>query len=157
MAKVIHLPGGEGYVNEGEKRVVDALAAGLPHDAVIYPNVQVVTRNFVDDVDAIVITPDIVMAIETKDLAGRVQVSEQRMFVDCDDRANPFLLINYKARRIWGKITDQPKLKGSTTRPLVVLARRPLQLEVDESMKHRIVSIEKAIEMISSPENLRAL
>jgi len=101
---------------------VDRMASDLPDDVVIYPNVQVVTRDRVDDVDAIVVTPDLVFAVETKDLAGSVAVQEQRMIVDGEDRGNPYLLTNHKSRRMGGKLGADPRLAQAMVRPLVVLA-----------------------------------
>lgn len=151
MARIVELPGGEGYVNEGERRVVEALAAGLPDSVVIYPNVQVVSQRWVDDVDAIVVTPDLVMAIEIKDLAGSVHVDEQYMLVDGDQRSNPFVVTNHKARRIKGKLDSDPSLRAARVHPLVVLARRPRMFTCVEEMKRRVVQVEQAIERLTPP------
>lgn len=151
MAQVVHLPGGEGYVNDGERRVVEALAAELPDSVTIYPNVQMVTREYVDDVDALVVTPDVIMAVEIKDLAGDVYIDEQNIVVDGEVRSQPYLLTNAKARRIKGKINSDPSIQHANVWALVVLARKPRTLRVVESMKHRVVSIETAIRRLTPP------
>lgn len=151
MAKIIELPGGEGYVNDGERKVVEALAAGLPDSVTIYPNVQVVSQKYVDDVDAIVVTPDAVMAIEIKDLAGSVHVDEQYMLVDGDQRRNPYVVTNYKAKRIKGKLEKVPALQAVNVWALVVLARKPKMFSCVDDMNHRIVSIEQAIQRLTPP------
>jgi serine/threonine protein kinase len=151
MARVVELTGGEGYVNDGERRVVEALAAGLPDSVVIYPNVQVVSQKWVDDVDAIVVTPDVVMAIEIKDLAGRVHVDDQYMLVDSDQRMNPFVVTNFKARRIKGKLDEHPALRSARVHPLVVLAREPKMFTCVDGMKHRVVLVREAIDRLTPP------
>lgn len=151
MARVIELSGGEGYVNDGERRVVEALAAGLPDSVVIYPNVQIVSQKWVDDVDAIVVTPDVVMAIEIKDLAGRVHVDDQYMLVDSDQRMNPFVVTNFKARRIKGKLDEHPALRSARVHPLVVLAREPRMFTCVDEMKHRVVLVQEAIDRLTPP------
>lgn len=151
MARVVELPGGEGYVNDGERTVVEALAAGLPDSVTIYPNVQVVSQQYVDDVDAIVVTPDAVMAIEIKDLAGSVHVDDRYMLVDGDERKNPYVVTNHKARRLKGKLERVPALKAVNVWALVVLARKPKMFSCVEDMNHRVVSIEQAIQRLTPP------
>ncbi|KLR59930.1 nuclease-like protein,protein kinase family protein [Actinobacteria bacterium IMCC26207] len=150
MAEIRHIPGGEGYANDGEERVVDALAAALPEGYVIFPNIQVVTRDRVDDLDAILVTPDLVYAIEIKDLAGSVSVQEQRMVVDGDNRTNPYVLTNYKARRISGKLSSDRQLAQARVWPLVILARKPRMLQIDPLMTHRVVEIARALEILGT-------
>jgi serine/threonine-protein kinase len=151
MARVVELPGGEGYVNDGERKVVEALAAGLPDSVTIYPNVQVVSQQYVDDLDAIVVTPDAVMAIEVKDLAGTVHVDDRYMLVDGDERKNPYVVTNHKARRLKGKLEKVPALKAVNVWALVVLARRPKMFSCVDDMNHRVVSIDQAIQRMTPP------
>ena len=74
-APVVLAPGNPGPVNEGERRVLEQLAANLPDSFELHPNLQVaVDRGALVECDIIVFGPDCIWVVEVKDLAGEVVV-----------------------------------------------------------------------------------
>lgn len=158
MAQVIHISGEENYVNDGERRVVEAFAERLPEDVVVFPNVEVVSRimgtprSTIDEIDAIVITPDVVVCVEIKDLVGNVTVTLDEMIVDGDHRPNPAVQTRAKARRVKSRMKSKdPALGQAWVDSLVVLARKPAHLSVDPGMKGMVVDIDRAVEVLTPP------
>ena len=86
MAEIIEIPGGEGPVNEGERRVIAALLAELPASYLVAPNVEILeTSGQRFEYDAIIVAPHAVYVIETKDGGGadpgrRSRVARQWLF-----------------------------------------------------------------------------
>lgn len=72
MAELVVVHGDEGPVNAGERRVIDHFRSSLSDDFVLFPNLQMVHRHRVDDIDLLVLTPWGLIAVEVKDLAGEV-------------------------------------------------------------------------------------
>ncbi len=155
MAKLLHPPGGPGYVNDGERVVAEALAAGLPENAFVVPNVEILQRTRVDEIDALVITDDVVVLVETKDLAGNVYFGENSMVVDGDERSEPYRLTDRKAKRVKSKIAARcPDLRHIRVESLVVLARRPRMLEIEPALRTRIVLVDDAVATILDPDGI---
>ena len=149
MAKHIEIAGGLPPDNAGEARVLKALIEGLPDNYRIFSNVQVAgERGRIDDCDLIVIAPRAVVIVEVKDLKGIVVVGERSFSVDGEERSNPIVVTEFKAKRLRSRLHRTHTIKDVFVAALVVLAREPKQLNVYAGYKDTILSIETLIERL---------
>lgn len=156
MAQKIYVPGAEPPVNDGERRVIEALENGLPPSFVIYPGVQVIHQGATDDIDILVLTDHNLVVVEVKDIVGHLVIDNGACFVNRNPRPQPFLATSGKARRLKSRLVDaDPGLSTVWVAPLVVLARTPASLTITpDSLKSSIVGIEQAIAILTDPERL---
>ena len=156
MAKIYEFPNAEPAVNDGEQAVIDALLAGLPDDVLLIPNITVIDPKQSYECDVIVVTRDGVFIVETKDIAGSVAFREQEMVVSGQSRKNPYEQTRKKAQFLSTRLAKKlPLLRdGVWVEPLVVLARKPAMLEIEENLKNKVVDIQKAILLLSSPSSI---
>jgi len=93
MAELLEIPGGEGPVNEGERRVIATLLAGLPSSYLVAPNVEILEpggQRF--EYDAIVVAPHAVYVVETKDWWGHIRGDDREWLVNGYSRKAPLLV-----------------------------------------------------------------
>ena len=158
MAKVVWLADHPKPVNSGEQRVLNHLKDSLPDSVTLIPNLTIpyLRPEQPEEYDIIAVTPDAVFAIEVKDLAQPVEITEQQMFVNGNPRANPFLRTRIKAQKLRSKLsTKLPWFQNSGwVEHLVVLARRPASLTICDAMKSRIVLLEDATALIGPGTSL---
>ena len=153
MARIIWLTGNPVPVNAGEERVLAHLAKTLPDSVALIPNLTIPYPHpeRPDEYDIIAITPDAVFAVEVKDLAANIEITEQHMFVNGSPRRNPYLSTRIKAQklksRLGGKLTWFNE--GGWVEHVVVLARQPASLSVCDAMKTRVVLMDEATTLIS--------
>lgn len=149
-------PHGGSWVNEGERRVVRALVDGLPDDYRVVPSLEVRhgdDQN--DEIDAIVVGPQVVVLIETKDYSGDVIFREQGHTVNGAKFASPVDGIGRKARRLKGKLSDAASLLRQVwVSSLVVLAREPRNLHVDRILERWVCDVNGAIARLTDPGRL---
>jgi len=149
MAKHIEIAGGLPPDNAGEARVLKALIEGLPENYRIFSNVQVAAeRGRIDDCDLIVIAPRAVVIVEVKDLRGIVIVGERSFSVDGEERSNPIVVTEFKAKRLSSRLHKTHTINDVYVAALVVLAQKPKQLNVYSGYKDTILSIENLIERL---------
>lgn len=152
MAKHVEIAGGLEPVNDGERRVLEAFIEGLPSEYRVFSNVQVAgARGRVDDCDLIVITPKAVVIVEVKDLAGTVIVNEHSYYVDGEERSNPVITTEFKAKRIKSRLARSAPLRDVRVEAIVVLARTPKHLTVDPHFKERVLLTDAAVARLSNP------
>ena len=153
MAKVVWIADHPKPVNSGEQRALDYLKDSLPDSVTLIPNLTIpyMRPEQPEEYDIIAVTPDAVFAIEVKDLAPPVEITEQQMFVNGNPRANPFLRTRIKAQKLKSKLSKKlPWFENNGwVEHLVVLARRPASLTICDVMKSRIVLLEDATALIS--------
>ena len=156
MAKIYEFPNAEPAVNDGEQKVIDALLAGLPDEVLLIPNITVIDPKQAYECDVIVVTRDGVFVIETKDIAGSVAFREQEMVVSGQSRKNPYEQTRKKAQFLRARLDRKlPMFRdGIWVEPLVVLARKPAMLEIEENLKNKVVDIQRAILLLSSPSSI---
>lgn len=156
MAEVIYVQGAVPPVNQGEARVIDEFERRLPDSFRIFPGVQIVHRGATDDVDVLVLTDHCLVIVEVKDIRGNLYVDNGDCYVNDSPRPQPFLVTSSKARRLKSRLVDSvPLLESLWVAPLVVLADTPAGLKLKpESLKKSIVSIDRAIEILTDPEAL---
>jgi hypothetical protein len=147
VAKIYEFPNAEPAVNDGEQKVIDALLAGLPDEVLLIPNITVIDPKQAYECDVIVVTRDGVFVLETKDIAGSVAFREQEMVVSGQSRKNPYEQTRKKAQFLRTRLDKKlPMFRdGIWGEPLVVLARNPAMLEIEENLKNKVVDIQKAI------------
>mgnify|MGYP002629763491 FL=1 len=151
-AQVVLAPGNPGPVNEGERRVLEQLAASLPDSFELHPNLQVaVDRGALVECDIIVFGPDCIWVVEVKDLAGEVIVDEHSFVVNGEPRSHPVHSTRLKAQKIKSRLAVNPELSAVWIQPLVVLARTPMALRIAPTMTASVVSADRAVETISDP------
>jgi hypothetical protein len=157
MATIIKLPGNAGPVNAGEARVIDKLVAGLPESYALISNITIpFKRDNPEEYDIIIVGPDGVFVLEVKTLAGNVDIQEQVMLVDGEQRANPWNSSRIKAQKLAGKIAkslgNEPKV---WVEHLVVLSRAPRTLKVAKAFANRIiVGTNPLLPLLKSPSPL---
>lgn len=151
-AAVALAQGNPGPVNEGERRVLERLAAGLPSSFELHPNLQVaVNRGDLTECDIIAFGPDCMWVVEVKDLAGEVAVKEHSFVVNGEPRSHPVHSTRLKAQKIKSRLAANPELSGVWIQPLVVLARTPRALRIDPNMQSSVVTADRAVEIIADP------
>ena len=153
MAKVVWIADHPKPVNSGEQRALGYLKDSLPDSVSLIPNLTIpyMRPEQPEEYDIIAVTPDAVFAIEVKDLAPPVEITEQQMFVNGNPRANPFLKTRIKAQKLKSRLSKKlPWFEhDGWVEHLVVLARRPASLTICDAMKSRIVLLEDATELIN--------
>ena len=158
MAKLFWLVDHPEPVNAGEQRVLDHLTKTLPDSVTLIPNLTIpyARPEQPEEYDIIAVTPDAVFAIEVKDLAPSVEITEQQMFVNGNPRANPYLKTRIKAQKLKSRLsTHLPWFEnGGWVEHLVVLARQPKSLTICDAMKSRVVLLEDASKLIGPGTNL---
>ncbi|MFN6122411.1 MAG: protein kinase domain-containing protein, partial [Actinomycetes bacterium] len=151
-ATIVLMPGNEGPVNDGERRVLNHLRDHLPQGFELHPNLQLgVGRGELIECDIIVFGPDCVWVVEVKDLAPRVVFDEHEFLVGNELRAHPVRQTRTKAQKIKSRLAADPALAGVWVQPLVVLARQPLMLDVHHTMKPYVATMDRAVQVISDP------
>jgi serine/threonine protein kinase len=153
MAKIVRLTDQPEPVNAGEQRVLDHLASSLPDSVTLIPNLTIPYHRpeQPEEYDIIAVTPDSVFAIEVKDLAPPVEITEQQMFVNGNPRGNPYLRTRSKAQKLKTKLSLKlPWFEhNGWVEHLVVLARKPESLSICEAMKSRVVLLNDASSLLS--------
>ena len=152
MAKHIEIAGGLPPDNAGEARVLKAFVDRLPPEYRVFSNVQVAEkkRGKIHDCDLIVIALNAVVIVEVKDLKGIVEVGERSFTVNGEDRANPIVVTEFKAKSIRSRLKETAALGDIYVASVVVLASDPRRLKVDRRHEDRILSIDHAVELLSS-------
>lgn len=152
MAEIVNLPGGDGPVNDGERRVLGHLAETLPGNFSLHPNLLIpVGGADMVECDVVVIGPDCVWIVETKDLSGSVVVEPNEFVVNGEVRRHPVAQTRLKAQKIAARLRADPILQAVWVQPLVVLARQPAQLSIAPAMANFIMRAERAAEVIGDP------
>jgi hypothetical protein len=145
-------PHGGKPVNDGERRVIAALVDQLPDGFKVIPSLEVRYADRNDEIDAIVVGPDVVVLIETKDYAGNVVFREQNHTVNGAKRPHPVDGIGRKAKRFKGKLSDSSSLlKQVWVSSLVVLAREPRNLHVDPVLERSVCDVAGAVARLTDP------
>jgi serine/threonine protein kinase len=152
MARIEWAHGAPGPVNDGERRVIEHLSVTLPDTFELYPNRQfIVGRNEPIECDIVIIGPDCVWVIETKDLAGRVRFGEHEFCVNDEPRRDPIAVTRLKAQKLANRLRVDPELGGVWVQHLVVLAREPLSLSIDPKLTSFVASTNRAAAIIEDP------
>ena len=142
MARYWNEHGGEPD-GPGEEAVVRRLRDELPDSAVVVPGLELRYRSDLDQIDALVITEDAVIVVETKRYLGRVIFKEHRHIVDGEERSDPIKKTNAKARRLQGRLWDDG-IRGIWVGSQVILAVPPQQLAVEPDLKNSVVLLDDA-------------
>ena len=138
MATIWNEHGGE-PVNEGERIAVDHLRRKLPDDHVIVPSIQIPHQNGSDEIDAIVIGPNFVTAVEVKHYTGQVIFKKQEHRVNGELRSNPVPSIGMKARRLAGALgSADPSLRMVWVTSQVVVVGEPQALHIDSEIQDKV-------------------
>ena len=154
MARLIEPRGGEGPVNEGERRVVEQLRRELPDDYVLIPNLEVAEPRGgqLSEYDLVVVAPHAVYVVEIKDIAGEIYGDEREWLISGRSRRSPLAVTERKARILKSRLTDRsPVLNRIRVEAVVVLARRPALLELDDVVAARVTTVDRAAELLLSP------
>ncbi|HIF21058.1 MAG TPA: hypothetical protein EYQ27_03940 [Gemmatimonadetes bacterium] len=154
MAELRNPHGGE-PVNEGERRVVQALVKGLPDGYFVIPSLEIRTRTHNDEIDAVVVGPQIVVLIEVKDYRNNVIFREREHLVDGERRPNPIDKTLQKARRFKGMLSNSAEaLHRVWVVHQVVLARKPGNLHVDPILDQWVSEVPEALLRLTDPARL---
>jgi serine/threonine protein kinase len=126
------------FANDGERRAVDALRRGLPPNAVIITNLFLPVDRDTLEIDAVVVAPFGVVAVEVKNWHGRVHFEAGRKCRQNDEyRADPREGISLKAKKLHGRIDKLPIQKNVVTNPVLLFANDTVQLtgNLEESVR----------------------
>jgi serine/threonine protein kinase len=157
LARLIEPRGGEGPANESERRVVEQLRRELPNDYFLVPNLEVAEPRGgqLSEYDLVVVAPHAVYVVEVKSIAGEIRGDEREWLVDGRSRRSPLAVTERKARILKSRLVDRsPVLNKVRVEAVVVLARRPAFLELDDIVAARVVTVEGAAGLLI---NSRAL
>ncbi|SVD05216.1 uncharacterized protein METZ01_LOCUS358070, partial [marine metagenome] len=143
-------------VNGGERRVVEVLVECLPDDYYVIPSLLMYHKTDTDEIDAIVVGPQIVAVIETKDYRGDVIFNVRSHRVDGEGRPEAVAKTLSKAKRVKGKLWDTAEaLRQVWVVHLVVLARQPRNLHVDPALEKWVSLIDSdACQRLADPKQL---
>jgi serine/threonine protein kinase len=157
MARLIEVPGSDGPLNEGERRVVQTLLSQLPDGYWVAAGVELAEQNGQSfDYDAIVIAPHAVYAIEIKDWHGHILGDHREWLVNNDVRRAPILSAQRKARVLKSRLAARaPALGRVWVEAAVVLATPPAQLDLTEEARYRTFLVSDLIEFIMDPSGVR--
>ncbi|MED5599087.1 MAG: protein kinase [Actinomycetota bacterium] len=153
VAEQWNLHGGE-PVNDAESMVIRALVDGLPDDHTVIPSISIPHHRRRDEIDAIVVTPHVLVLVETKGIYKPVRVTEQLYEVGGERRDHPVNITELKAKRLKGKVVKAlPDLKRKLwVHHQVVFAWQPPIYDVEESMKRWVCLLPQAVGRIADPE-----
>ena len=157
MAIIRTLPGNPGPVNQGEEIVLAYLAKELPDTIILIPNITInYDRDGAEEHDILAVGPDGVFVIEVKTLAGNVEINEQIMLVDGDQRSNPWNTSRIKAQKLASRLEQrcgrEPKV---WVEHVVVFSRKPQSIEIAESYESRIfIGAESVVPFLVPPSRL---
>lgn len=156
MAEVIHVPGAEPPVNDGERRAIEYLRHHLPEEFVLYPGIQVIHQDRADDIDILILTPHALVVGEIKDIAGSFVIDNGDFYVDGNRRPQPFITTNAKARRLKSRLQEHdPRLRDLWVSPLVILARKPAQMALaPPSLTDSVMLVEDAVTKLQDPSRV---
>jgi len=128
---------GDGGVNEGERRVVRKLLAGLPAGWKLLPNIEIRTRNGrLNEIDCIVAAPHAVYLVEIKDWRGEIEGDDNGWVHNGSWRKSPNKQINDKAKRVKTLLHEADgELGVVSVESFVVLARNPDRLDLSDGTR----------------------
>ena len=157
MARLIGPPGGEGPVNEGERRVIAHLVAELDSDWIVVPNIEIAEpRRPPFEYDAVVIGPHAVYVIEIKDRRVAIAGDEREWLVDGRTERSPSLTAGNKARVLKSKLVEHSQGLGRVwVEPLVVLARDPRKLDLTPDARERVLLLPELVGYLKDPARVR--
>ena len=117
MAQVKFPVHSDGFVNAGEKRLIDYLQNNLPADYWIVPNGEYANKNpqglvASSEYDCIVVAPHAIYHIENKDWSGNLQGDDYAWFVNGAERKNPFVAAERKTRILASMLRSHNHLWG---------------------------------------------
>jgi len=141
-------------VNDAEEKVIRALVDGLPDDHTVIPSISLPYHHRRDEIDAIVVTPHVLVLVETKGINKPVRIKEQLFEVGGEERRPPGDITEQKLKRLKGKVVRTlPDLR----RPRwvdyqVVFAWQPSTFDVEEPMKRWYCLLPQAVGRIADPE-----
>jgi serine/threonine protein kinase len=157
MAHLIELPGGEGPVNDGERRVIAALLEQLPGDYLLIPNIEMGERDGQRfEYDLVIIAPHSVYAIEVKDWRGDISGDDREWLLNGVSRRAPLSAISRKAKILKSKlIAHQQALARVWVEGAVVLARDPASLILTPEARHRTFLLREVVGFLQDPSGAR--
>ncbi len=135
------------YMTEGERRFARSLKRRLPRDAVVLTNVYLPKQGAILEVDAIVIAPMGVWAVEIKDWTGTVEFRRGCCIHRDRQVSDPRASIDMKARRLRGILADARM--DHPINSLVVIGSKNVSLtgRLDESVHVR--PLDEAVDALS--------
>jgi len=157
MAELLEIPGGEGPVNEGERRVIATLLAGLPSSYLVAPNVEILEpggQRF--EYDAIVVAPHAVYVVETKDWWGHIRGDDREWLVNGYSRKAPLLVTERKARVLKSRLVERATVLGRVwVDAAVVLAATPASLDLTPEGRRRVFGLDEIVPFLADPAAVR--
>ena len=159
MGKLITLAGGDGPVNEGERRVIAILLEQLPNDYWVIPNVEILDRDGQTfEYDVIVIAPHAVYVLETKDWYGEIRIDDREWLVNGKTRKSPLSTTERKAKILKSKLVAKaPVLARVWVEAAVVLASQPSIHSSSAEETHRVFQLDSLIRFLTDPTQVKQL
>lgn len=156
MAKLIQASS-SAPVNEGERRVIEALVNGLPDDYWIIPNVEIIEpQGQCWEYDVIVIAPHAVYVLETKDWHGEIVGDEREWLVNGASRKSPTSATELKAKVLKSKLVNYAHaLIPVRVEGRVVLASTPSILRLAPAVEDRVIPLAKLVSVLTDPGRIR--
>lgn len=147
MARLTEPASESGPVNEGERKVIEALVRHLPDGYWIVPNLEIAEpRGQYWEYDVIVVAPHAVYVVETKDWRGRIAGDDREWLVNGHSRKAPIRPTNQKARVLKSKLVDHaPALSNVWVEGVVILATKPAALDLSDEARQRVFLPNEAI------------
>jgi serine/threonine protein kinase len=157
MARLIEPEGGEGPVNEGERRVVRAFAERLPDDYIVIPNFEISEpggQRF--EYDIAVVAPHGVYVVEVKDWRGRIVGDTAAWMVNGRYRKSPISLTERKAKVLKSKLVDvRQALARVRVEAVVVLASSRVSVDLTDDAAGRVFGVEQTLAFVTDPALIR--
>lgn len=156
MGRLITLTGGDGPVNEGERRTVLALMERLPDNYTIVPNAELTEQGSQSfEYDVIVVAPHAVYVIEVKDWHGDIIGDRHEWLLNGKTRKSPLVLTNRKARVLKSYLAQAiPALARVWVEALVCLTATPTTLNLSPEVASRTFLLDDLIPFVMHPEGV---
>jgi serine/threonine protein kinase len=157
MAQLIEPPGGEGPVDDWERRVVAKLVRELPDAYTIIPNLLVTNatgQRF--EYDVVVVAPHAVYVVEVKGWRGRIRGDRWEWLLNGRRRPNPMLLTERKAKVLKSELVTHAQALGRVrVEAVVVLANEQAMLDLTGEGRRMVAKLCELVGLLSDPEQVR--
>ncbi len=150
MARLIEPPGGDGPVDDWERRVVERLVRELPDDYTIIPNLLVTSgggQRF--EYDVVVVAPHAVYVVEIKGWRGQISGDRYEWLVNGRRRPSPMTLTERKAKVLKSQLTEHAQALGRVrVEAVVVLANERAVLGLTAEGGRMVVRLDDLVALL---------
>ena len=157
MAQLIEPPGGEGPVDEWERRVVAKLVRELPDNYIVIPNLLVTSAGGQRlEYDVVVIAPHAVYVVEVKGWRGPISGDRWEWLLDGRRRRNPMLLTERKAKALKSELVGHAQALGRVrVEAVVTLANEQATVDLTDEGRRMVAPLAELVVLLTDAGRVR--